>query len=77
MPLGSSVVDDWVTNNAASASGTLTQTEFERELWTAVNVARYKKKRKALEQIGGAYPTLNAAEIVAELEGEVLGAAYP
>jgi len=77
MPLGSSVVDDWVINNSGSASGQLTQTDFERALWTAVNVARYKKKRKALEQIASEYPSLDPQAILSELSGEVIGAAYP
>lgn len=77
MPLGSSVVDDWVTNNSSSASGKLTQLEFERALWTAVNAPRYKTRRKAIERIAAEYPSLDTASIINTLRGEVNGTASP
>lgn len=77
MPLGSSTVDTWVTNNAASASGALTQARFEQELWRAVNEPRYKKKMQALELIQAGYPSLSATSVVAELRAEVTNVAYP
>ncbi len=77
MPLSNNTVDTWVTDNAASASGELTQTEFEQQLWLAVNGGRYRKQRKALEQISRAYPTLVPETVVSTLRAEVLGVAFP
>lgn len=77
MPLSNSTVDTWVANNSASASGLRTQTQFEQALWKAVNLARSRPKRKAMDEIRQAYPSLDPASVVSTLEAEVRGVLYP